>query len=55
MQNFGMNESQAGFNFSRGNINNLRYVDDTILMAEIEEEPRILLMKVKGKSEKASL
>ena len=48
-------ESQAGIKIARRNINNLRYADDTILMAESEEEPKSLLMKVKKASEKASL
>ena len=51
----GLEESQAGIKTARRNINNLRYADDTILMAESEEELNSLLMKVKEKSEKASL
>ena len=46
-----MNEAQAGVKIVRRNINNLRYVDDTTLMAENEEELKILLMKVKEESE----
>ena len=52
MQNVQLNESQAGIKIARGNINNLRYVDDTTLMAESEEELKKLLMKVKEESEK---
>ena len=48
-------ESQAGIKFARGNINNLRYANDTTLMAESEEELKSLLMKVKEESEKAGL
>ena len=47
-----LDESQAGIKIARRNINNLRYADDTILMAESEEELKSLLMKVKEKSEK---
>ena len=54
MQNARMGESQAGIKFSGRNINNLRYADDTILMAESKEELKNLLMKVK-ESEKAGL
>ena len=50
--NAGRDESQAGIKFVRRNINNLRYADDTTLMAEIEEELKSLLMKVKEESEK---
>ena len=50
-----MDEAQAGINTARRNISNLRYADDTILMAEIEEELKSLLMKVKEESEKAGL
>ena len=50
MQNAGLDEAQAGI--ARRNINNLRYADDTTLMAESEEELKSLLMKVKEKSEK---
>ena len=55
MQNARMDEAQAGIKISRRNINNLRYVDDTTLMAESEEELKSLLMKVKEESEKAGL
>ena len=55
MRNPGLDEAQAGIKFSWRNINNLRYVDDTTLMAEIEEELNSLLMKVKEKSEKVDL
>ena len=48
MRNVGLDESQAGIKIAGRNINNLRYADDTTLMAEIEEELKILLMKVKG-------
>ena len=54
MRNPGLDEVQAGIKISRRNINNLRYADDTTLMAESEEEPRSLLMKVKKESEKLS-
>ena len=47
MQNAGLNESQTGIKIARRNINNLRYADDTTLMAESEEELKSLLMKVK--------
>ena len=47
MQNARLDEAQAGIKIARGNINNLRYADDTTLMAESEEELRSLLMKVK--------
>ena len=47
-----LDESQAGIKIARRNINNLRYADDTILMAESEEEPKSLLMNVKEESEK---
>ena len=50
-----MNEAQAGIKIARKNINNLRYADDTTLMAESEEELKSLLMKVKEESEKAAL
>ena len=49
MRNAGLEEAQAGIKISRGNINNLRYADDTTLMAESEEELKSLLMKVKVK------
>ena len=55
MQNAGLDESQAGIKISRENINNLRYADDTTLMAENEEELKSLLMKVKEDHEKAGL
>ena len=54
-KNAGLEETQAGIKISRRNINNLRYVDDTTLMAESEEELKSLLMKVKEESEKVSL
>ena len=53
MQNSGLDEAQAGIKIARRNINNLRYADDTTLMAESEEELKSLLMKVKVESEKA--
>ena len=55
MQNDRMDETEAGIKVARRNINNLRYADNTILMAESEEELRGLLMKVKEESEKADL
>ena len=55
MQNAGLDESQAGIKTSRRNISNLRYADDTTLMAEGEEELRSPLMKVKEESKKAGL
>ena len=55
MQNAGMDEAQAGIKITGRNINNLRYVDDTTLMAESEEELKSLLMKVKEESEKVGL
>ena len=55
MQNAGLNEVQAGIQIVGRNINNLRYADDTTLMAESEEEQKSLLMKVKEESEKAGL
>ena len=55
MRNAGLDESQAGIKIARRNINNLRYADDTILMAESKEELKSLLMKVKEKREKAGL
>ena len=55
MRNAGLNEAQAGIKIAGGNINNLRYADDTTLMAESEEEPKSLLMKVKEESEKVGL
>ena len=55
MGNPGLDETQAGIKIARRNINNLRYADDTTLMAESEEELKSLLMKVKEESEKVSL
>ena len=55
MQNAGLDEPQAGIKIAGRNINNLRYADDTTLMAESEEELKSLLMKVKEESEKAGL
>ena len=55
MWNAGQDEAQAGIKIARRNINNLRYADDTTLMAENEEELKILLMKVKEESEKVGL
>ena len=52
MRNAGLEEAQAGIKISGRNINNLRYADDTTLMAESKEEPNSLLMKVKEESEK---
>jgi len=52
MRNAGLEETQAGINVAGRNINNLRYADDTTLMAESEEELKSLLMKVKMESEK---
>ena len=52
MRNAGLDEAQAGIKIAGRNINNLRYIDDTILMAESEEELKSLLMKVKEESEK---
>ena len=54
-QNAGLGEAQAGIKIARRNINKLKYADDTTLMAEIEEEQKSLLMKVKEKSEKVGL
>ena len=54
MRNTGLDELQVGIKIARRNINNLRYADDTTLMAESEEEQNNLLMRVKEKSEKAS-
>ena len=51
----GLEEAQAGIKISRTNINNLRYADDTTLMAESEEELKSLLMKVKGENKKVDL
>ena len=55
MRNTGMEEAQAGIKIARRNINNLRYADDTILMAETEEELKSLLMKMKEGSKKVGL
>ena len=55
MRNAGLDEAQAGIKISGRNINNLRYADDTTLMAESEEELKDLLMKVKKESEKVGL
>ena len=55
MRNTGLEEAQAGIQIARRNINNLRYADDTTLMAENEEELKSLLMKVKEESEKVVL
>ena len=55
MRNDRLDEAQAGINIVRRNINNLRYADDTTLMAETEEELKSLLMKVKEESEKVGL
>ena len=55
MRNAGLEETQAGIKIAGRNINNLRYADDTILMAESEEELKSLLMKVKVESEKVGL
>ena len=55
MRNAGLDEAQAGIKIARRNINNLRYADDTTLMAESEEELKCLLMKVKVESEKVGL
>ena len=55
MRNTELDEAQAGIKISGRNINNLRYTDDTTLMAESKEELKILFMKIKEQSEKASL
>ena len=55
MRNTGLNEAQAGIKIAWRNINNLRYADETTLMAESEEELKILLMKVKEENEKVGL
>ena len=55
MRNTGLNEAQAGIKIARRNINNLRYADDTTLMAESEEELKSFLMKVKEESENVGL
>ena len=55
MRNTGLDEAQAGIKIARRNINNLRYADDTTLMAESKEELKSLLIKVKEESEKTGL
>ena len=55
MWNAGLDEAQAGIKITRRNIDNLRYADDTTLMAESEEEKKSLLMKLKEESEKVGL
>ena len=55
MRNAGLEEAQAGIEIARRNINNLRYADDTTLMAESKEPPKSILKKVKEESEKAGL
>ena len=55
MRNAGLDEAQAGIKIARRNINNLRYADDTTLMAESEEELKSILMKVKEESEEVGL
>ena len=55
MRNIGLDEEQAGIKISRRNINNLRYANDTTLMAKSEEELKSLLTKVKEKSEKVGI
>ena len=55
MRNAGLDEAEAGIKIARSNINNLRYPDDTTLMAEGEEELKNILMKVKEESEKVGL
>ena len=55
MRNAGLEKAQAGIEIARRNINNLRYADDTTLMAESEEQLKSLLMKVKDESEKVGL
>ena len=55
MRNAGLEEAQAGIKIARRNINNLRFIDDTNLMAEGEEELKSLLMKLKEESEKVAL
>ena len=55
MRNTGLDEAQAGIKIARRNVNNLRYADDTTLMAESEEELKSLLMKVKVESKKSWL
>ena len=55
MQNAGLDEAQAGIKIAGRNINNLRYADNTTLMAESEEEPKSFLMRVKEESERTNL
>ena len=55
MRNAGLGEAQAGIKIARGNINNLRYADDTTFMAESEEELKSLMMKLKERDEKVGL
>ena len=55
MRNAGLKEAQAGIKIARRNVNNLRYADDTTLMAESKEELKSLLMKLKEENEKAGL
>ena len=55
MQNSGLHEAQAGIKIAKRNINNLRYADDTTLMAESEKQQKSLLMNVKEESDKAGL
>ena len=55
MRNARLDEEQSGIKIARGNVNNLRYANDTILMAESEEELKSLLMKVKEESDKVGL
>ena len=55
MRNAGLDEAQAGIKIAGRNINNLRYADDTVLMAESKEELKRVLMKMKDKSEKVGL
>ena len=55
MRNAGLEEAQAGIKIARRNVNNLRYADDTTIMAESQEELKSLLKKVKEENEKASL
>ena len=55
MRNAGVDEAQAGIKIAGRNINNIRYADDSTIMAEIEEEPKSLLMKMKEENEKAKI
>ena len=55
MRNVGLDEAQAGIKIAGGNVNNLRYADDTTLISESEEELKSLLMKLKEESEKVGL